>query len=213
MRQENMLYVQQSLGPNEEILAGARFHWMYTLSSFFWVFFGALAAAGISFLGIWWTIRGHIALYYPNLPGRLWPEAWQETVTYYGGYDEILWHVPLALRIFALACFVIGLLLFLHLMVVRATTEIAVTTERIVYKKGLVARHVGEISIDRIEGVSVFQGVLGRILGYGRVVIRGMGVGEVILPPISDPIDFRKAVQEAKSIQERGGTVQKNDEF
>jgi hypothetical protein len=49
------------------------------------------------------------------------------------------------------------------------------------------------------------QGVLGRIFGYGRVSVRGMGVGEVILPPIEDPLSFQKAVNEAKSIQETGG--------
>ena len=36
-----------------------------------------------------------------------------------------------------------------------ATAKFAVTTERLIYKKGLVARHVGELNVDRIEGVSV----------------------------------------------------------
>jgi hypothetical protein len=31
-------------------------------------------------------------------------------------------------------------------------------------------------------------------------MVRGMGVGEVILPPIADPIAFRKAIDRAKSI-------------
>ena len=73
-----------------------------------------------------------------------------------------------------------------------------------IYKKGLIARHVGELGIDRIEGVSVSQGVWGRIWGYGTIIIRGMGVGEVILPSlIEEPIAFRKAIQEARSIREQ----------
>jgi hypothetical protein len=50
------------------------------------------------------------------------------------------------------------------------------------------------------------------MLGYGRVCIRGMGVGEVMLPPIESPIEFRRAVNEAKSmLLERGGA--KKDGF
>ena len=78
--------------------------------------------------------------------------------------------------------------------------EIAITNNRLVYKRGLIARQVGEISIDRIEGVNVLQTVFGRIYNYGRLAIRGMGVGEVVLPPIEDPITFRKAIEKARVI-------------
>ena len=94
---------------------------------------------------------------------------------------------------------ILGLLKFAQMMIVKATTEIGVTDIRMVYKRGLVARAVGEINIDRIEGVNVLQGILGRIFGYGRVMVRGMGVGEVILPPISQPIRFKKAIEKARS--------------
>jgi len=40
---------------------------------------------------------------------------------------------------------------------------------------------------------------LGRIFNYGRVMVRGMGVGEVVLPPVEDPISFRRAIEEAKT--------------
>ena len=95
--------------------------------------------------------------------------------------------------------FIMGLVKFAQMMVVKATTEIAITNNRLIYKRGLVARHVGEINIDRIEGCNVLQPILGRIFNYGRVLIRGMGVGEVTLPPLEDPISFRRAIEEAKS--------------
>ena len=93
-----------------------------------------------------------------------------------------------------------GLLRFAQMMIVKATTEIAITNSRLVYKRGLVARQVGEMSIDRIEGVNVLQSVLGRIFNYGRIMVRGMGVGEVILPPLADPIKFRKSIEKAKTL-------------
>ena len=85
-------------------------------------------------------------------------------------------------------------------MVVKATTEIAITNNRLIFKRGLVARQVGEINIDRIEGVNVLQTIMGRVFNYGRIMVRGMGVGEVVLPPIEDPIAFRKAIEKAKAL-------------
>lgn len=52
---------------------------------------------------------------------------------------------------------------------------------------------------------------MARVFGYGIVCIRGMGVGEVALPPIEAPVEFRKAVNEAKTIHEKG-LAKKNTE-
>ena len=198
-----MLYVQQSLGPNEEVLMGARFHWMYTLTAVFWILFGLAAGIALGYAAIWWEISSHIRLTYAgDLPPELYQRAWNGIVIEKGGYLKILWSQHPLLRFGVLGCFLLGLFFFAHMMIIKATTEIAVTSERLVYKKGLIARHVGELNIDRIEGVSVRQDVLGRLLGYGRVLIRGMGVGEVLLPPIEEPIEFRRAIQEAKAIQD-----------
>jgi hypothetical protein len=48
--------------------------------------------------------------------------------------------------------------------------------------------------------VNVLQTILGRILGYGRLMVRGMGVGEVILPPLANPIAFRKSIEKARTL-------------
>lgn len=198
-----MLYVQQSLNPGEEILMGARFHWMYTLQAVFWIIFGLAAAILIGYGGVWWEVDQVIGKRYGDLPAEHYDQAWKEIVREKGGYLKIIWNLNIIMRGAILLSFVMGVFFFAHMMVVKATTEIAVTTERLVYKKGLVARHVGEIAVDRVEGVSVRQGALARIFGYGIVCIRGMGVGEVALPPIEAPVEFRKAVNEAKMIHEK----------
>ncbi len=199
-----MLYVQQSLGPNEEILMGARFHWMYTLGAVFWILFGLFVGVLIGYIGIWWTIDSQIRTEIgSDLPANVYDRMWEICVAKNGGYLKILWGLNALMRFSILGSFLLGLYFFAHMMIVKATTEIAVTSERLVYKKGLIARHVGELNVDRIEGVSVRQGVLGRIFGYGRVLIRGMGVGEVLLPSIEAPIEFRRAIQEAKSVSDQ----------
>lgn len=209
-----MLYVQQSLGPDEEILMGARFHWMYTVKAISWILFGIAAGIAVGYGAIWWEVTSHIrSIYGSELPEHLFQQAWDQTVDKMGGYMNILWSLDPALRLGILGFFVFGLFLFAHMMIVRATTEIAITSERLIYKRGLIARHVGELSVDRIEGVSVIQGILGRLFGYGEVSIRGMGVGEVVLPPIEAPIVFRRMVSEAKSMEEKGSVSQQIEEF
>ncbi len=206
-----MLYVQQSLGPEEEALMGARFHWMYTVRAVFWILFGLAIGIAIGYGAIWWTVSETIRSLYPDLPEQMFNNAWNEVVKANGGYLQILWSLHPLLRFSILGFFLLGLFLFAHMMIIKATTEIAVTNERVIYKRGLIARHVGELGIDRIEGVSVSQGVWGRIWGYGTVIIRGMGVGEVILPAlIENPISFRKAIQEARSMRDKGGVVLKS---
>jgi hypothetical protein len=207
-----MLYVQQSLGPQEEILLGARFHWMYTLQAIFWILFGLAGSILIGYGAIWWEVTQLIRqIYSIDLPEELYKQAWDEVVVRQGGYLKILWSLNILMRFGILGFFVLGLFFFAHMMIVKATTEIAVTTERLIYKKGLIARHVGELNIDRIEGVSVRQGALARIFGYGIVIIRGMGVGEVTLPPIEAPIEFRRAINEAKALGEKGNVKNPED--
>jgi len=194
-----MLYVQQSLGPDEEIVKGAHCHWMYTVSAVVWILFGLGAAIGLAYAAVWWEVSSGVRELYGSISAAEYDKYAAAVVESRGGYLKILWGLPAGFRLGMLAMFVMGLLLFVNMMVIKATTEIAITTNRLIYKKGLIARQVGELSIDRIEGVTVMQGLLGRIFGYGRIAIRGMGVGEVALPPIEKPLDFRRAIQHAKA--------------
>lgn len=174
-----MLYVQQSLGPEEELVHVGKFHWMYTVGAFMSVLWGLILSIVIMFV----AYKGYETLGY--LPNKI-------------GFLGAIKIIHPGIRALAFLFFVFGLVKFAHMMVVKVTTEIAITNNRLVYKRGLVGRQVGEISIDRIEGVNVLQTILGRVFDYGKIMIRGMGVGEVVLPPIEDPIKFRRAIEEAK---------------
>lgn len=181
-----MMYVQQSLAPDEELIHIGHFHWFYNFMAIMSIVNGVIGCilvlvGSVYFLENFW---GMIA----KMPYEFVSE------NLFGKIREL--HP--GVRLFAFFIFIMGLLRFAQMMVIQASTEIAVTTTRLIYKRGLVARYVGEMSIDKIEGINVLQTVLGRIFGYGRLMIRGMGVGEVILPPIADPIKFRKAIEKAR---------------
>jgi len=66
------------------------------------------------------------------------------------------------------ALFCIGLLK-------RSVTEMAVTNKRVIVKTGLAERRTTEILLSRIESVVVDEPAMGRILGYGTVIVRGTG--------------------------------------
>jgi uncharacterized membrane protein YdbT with pleckstrin-like domain len=93
--------------------------------------------------------------------------------------------------------FLIAVVSALDSLIRRSTTEIAMTTHRFVFKTGLVRRNTWEISRARIEGVDVHQGVLGRLLGYGAVTVRGVGTGYEPISRVAKPLTLRRAVTEA----------------
>jgi len=111
---------------------------------------------------------------------------------------EAHFHWSYTLGAILLACTVIGLIFAIPMFIRLATTEIAVTSHRLIKKTGLVALHTEELSINNIEGVRVDQGFWGRVLGFGHLRIEGTGVDKVELPPIADPVAFRAAIETAK---------------
>ena len=98
----------------------------------------------------------------------------------------------------------IGIVVFAKRMVDEISTEIAVTNRRFVYKTGLLFRDTNEFTTTRIEGVNLAQSLLGRMLNYGKLRIRGSGIGEVDIPPIADPLTFRRALIDAHRADEYG---------
>ncbi len=100
-----------------------------------------------------------------------------------------------------------GSLILLNHIIILITTEIAVTTFRFVYKTGLVSRHTQEVSLNKIEEITLHQTVWGRLLSYGKLVLRGTGVGVITLPNLDDPIRLRRIIESAKSelrVDQRG---------
>jgi len=76
------------------------------------------------------------------------------------------------------------------------TSEFAITNKRIMIKVGLISRRTLEMNLAKVESVNVDQSILGRILGYGNIIIIGTGGTREPFYRISRPLDFRKAFQQ-----------------
>ena len=90
-----------------------------------------------------------------------------------------------------------GLAIWLAILVPIWTTEIGVTNQRLIYKRGLIQRNTSELQLRSIEEVRFLQDIWGRLLDYGKLEIHGTGDDAIYLPAVADPIGLRAALQGA----------------
>ena len=94
------------------------------------------------------------------------------------------------------AVFLVIAAIFLAIGVVRrGATVMALTNKRVIVKTGLASRRTIELLLSRIESVVVEEPALGRVLGYGTVIIRGTGGTPETFEKIYHPLQFREQVQ------------------
>ena len=131
-----------------------------------------------------------------------------ETVRYQGSVNWVLYLLPIGLAvvgvvaavfgpigwIVAAVCFAAAAIFAVRAWFIRWTTEIAVTNLRVIYAQGFVQRRSVEIHMDKVESVDADQSVLGRVLDYGTVTVRGTGATLEPFRDIDRPIDFRNQV-------------------
>lgn len=92
--------------------------------------------------------------------------------------------------------FILGLAFFIIAVIRVATTELALTNKRVIAKTGFIRRDTIELRLDKVEGIIVNQGVMGRIFNYGTVVVSGTGGIKTPIPFINNPTEFRRTVNE-----------------
>jgi uncharacterized membrane protein YdbT with pleckstrin-like domain len=99
------------------------------------------------------------------------------------------------LRWIGFACVVAAVISIAIGLVKRSATEMAVTNKRVIVKSGLANRRTIELLLTRIESIAVEEPALGRLLGYGTVIVRGTGGTPEVFSLISLPLEFREQVQ------------------
>lgn len=103
----------------------------------------------------------------------------------------------------ALASLVVAGVLLGIGVVKRNATEMSLTNKRVIVKTGLATRRTIELLLSRIESVVVEESAMGRVLGYGTVIIRGTGGTPEVFEKIAHPLEFREQVQSQISSGQR----------
>lgn len=102
-----------------------------------------------------------------------------------------MWHL-IALGILTLPI-VIGLFFLAQAYIRYKTTELAITSKRVIVKTGFIRRSTVEINLTKVESIQVDQEVMGRMFNFGTLIIGGAGDPQAPIAGISEPIEFRKA--------------------
>ncbi len=95
----------------------------------------------------------------------------------------------------ALAAFLVAAILLGVGLIKRNATVMVLTNKRVIVKTGLASRRTLELLLSRIESVVVEEPAMGRVLGYGTVIIRGTGGTPEMFEKIAHPLEFRSQVQ------------------
>jgi membrane protein YdbS with pleckstrin-like domain len=103
-----------------------------------------------------------------------------------------------ASSVFGVSALVLLAAAAVHFLVrrIRASAdEYVVTSRRVIRKYGLVAHEVEQALIDRIQDITIKQGIAARLLGYGTVTLETASeTGRLVFPDIADPEKFRSAI-------------------
>lgn len=123
-----------------------------------------------------------------------------ETVVYHARIS--LWSIGhlIALGVILLVAYGLGIVFLLWAFIRYKTTEFAVTDKRIIAKAGLISRNTVEMFLDKVESLHVEQGILGRILNFGTITIRGTDSTEEPIKNISSPLALRKEFMQAADL-------------
>lgn len=171
-----MSYLKSSLVRGERVVYRARHHWILQLRELFWLIVWLAVAAAL------FLLRQPLASW---LRGALFSEG--------GGIAEG-----------TIALIIGGLAVLLALLRIRRvisfyvflwSTEYAVTTRRVIMKRGLIRRSTYEVQLSQLESAQVDQGLLGRLLGYGTLSLNATGGSRGSWPAIDNPVYFKRAIE------------------
>ncbi|MCD8562622.1 MAG: PH domain-containing protein [Alphaproteobacteria bacterium] len=173
-----MTFLKRITGPDERLIGVCSAHWVYGAQGLAWL--GVLAGGGMA-----------AQVFLQDFAINHSAQPFAPVLDIIGDYT--LW-TALAL----------GVLLFLFYFVIMISTEVALTSKRVIFKHGLIAVDVREVDIEEVKEAHVNNGWLGRFFNYGYIVLDARFVENLVLPAIGDPYRFIKALNEARA--QGGGT-------
>jgi uncharacterized membrane protein YdbT with pleckstrin-like domain len=102
--------------------------------------------------------------------------------------------------------FMASIIFLVRAHLIRKSTELAVTSKRVIVKTGMIRRHTVELNHSKVESFQVSQGIFGRMLGYGTLTVTGTGGVRTPINGIDNPLEFRRsAVAAVDATQSSGG--------
>jgi uncharacterized membrane protein YdbT with pleckstrin-like domain len=102
---------------------------------------------------------------------------------------------PSGMMLLGAVLLVIAVIIFAWGAAKRNATEMAVTNRRVLIKTGMASRRTLDLMLNKVESIGVTETFMGRMFGYGSVVIHGTGGTPESFVMIAHPQEFRHSVQ------------------
>ena len=174
-----MAFVERILSEDEELLQSQKLHWIYPLT-------GLLAMVAFSLAGIMITLGANIYSH-GHMPQNI---------------SDIQFPVfSVATYLPALLFAAAGAVLFLIYVLKYLSTEISITTKRIIIKKGLIFVDVFEMDFEEIKGEDIDYGYFGYLFNYGSLRLDCRFIKDISVPAIGDPAKFTRILNRARAEQ------------
>ncbi|QQR69383.1 MAG: PH domain-containing protein [Alphaproteobacteria bacterium] len=163
-------YTRSVLMPGEQIRAHGVLHWVMFLQPLL------LTAIG-----------GAFAVAAPKMGGLPLPDLLKT-----GAMPEI--PVDKLGSWLAMGVVMMGVVSLLIAFLRQVTTEIVLTNRRVIMKVGIIQRSTVEILLAKVESASIHQSILGRLMGFGNVLVHGTGGAMSPIRCITSPIEFHNVL-------------------
>ncbi|MEO1128213.1 MAG: PH domain-containing protein [Planctomycetota bacterium] len=173
-------YVDATLVDGEAVLCRADFHVLYKVIRLLWV-------------AVWFALL--LLSFFAAAEWTAWITGWMHgTMT-----GQTRRSVTLVLAIGGTCITAVGFVRALLRFLDVIFAEFALTNRRVLIKVGFIRRRTAELRTDQIESALVEQGYLGRILGFGTLVITGTGAGGTAYRWLAKPVEFKVRVDAGRS--------------
>lgn len=87
----------------------------------------------------------------------------------------------------------LGLVSLVQRVLIKVGSIYAVTNKRVIIKTGIISRRTVELVLAKCEGIQVGQGILGRVFGYGTIVVATGGATNCYYY-VSNPFCFKMEI-------------------
>src|SRR5262245_14887204 len=151
-----MSFINKIIGPDEKLIGRASAHWIYGVKGLSWLVM--MAAFGV-----------FLQAYGAGFFNYVFRNSGADAIA---AISRTLFWLPTSL----------GAVMFFLYFLQMISLEVALTTKRVIDKKGLIFIDIKEVDIEEIKEVNVDNGILGRFLNYGYIKLDARFVSNIYLP-------------------------------
>lgn len=108
---------------------------------------------------------------------------------------------------------IVSLLAFGYASLLRKFLLLVVTNERIFFRSGLIKVDTVQVRLERVESVEIQRTITGQLLGYGTVVLTGVGSRYSFIRYLANAAEVRNVIDELLYAREKNISDKASDDL